>query len=256
MYIKPIGRISRTSFFFSLLLMIASSAVWAQTASIGQAYNEIRVQLTPLRETLLSSEVGGRIDEVMVREGESFIVGQVLVHLDCTMHEVRLEKAEALLLEAKSIEQVSARLDQLGSISTLEYSSATARLAAAAAEVGLMLVIVERCVIKAPFPGKVVQLMARSHQFVTEGQELIEILDDSVMLVEMNVPSQWLESKILDQTLILRIEETGNEYPALIERIGARIDAVSQSVKLYGSVVGSYPELRSGMSGTAILSDQ
>jgi len=256
MYIKPIGRKSRTSFYCSLLLAIASNAVLAQSASIGQSFNEIRVQLIPLRETILSSEVGGRIDEVVVREGESFTEGQTLVRLDCTMHEIRLEKAEALLLEAKSVEQVSARLDQLGSISTLEYSSAIARLAAATAEVDLMRGIVERCDIKAPFPGKIVELLARSHQFVAEGQELLEILDDSVMLVEMNVPSQWLERNISGHTVTLRIEETGKVYPAIIERIGARIDAVSQSVKLSGSVVGTYPELRSGMSGTVVFDDQ
>lgn len=253
---KLLNRVLSVSILVPMSIVISANTAFGQQASNAQAFNEIRIQLTPQQETLLSSEVGGRIDEITVREGESFTKDQILVHLDCTMHEIRLKKAEALLLEAESIEQVSARLDQLGSISTLEYSSATARLAAAAAEVDLMRGIVDRCAIKAPFSGKVVQLMARSHQFVTEGQELLEILDDSVMLVEMNVPSQWLESKILDQTLILRIEETGNEYPALIERIGARIDAVSQSVKLYGSVVGSYPELRSGMSGTAILSDQ
>jgi multidrug resistance efflux pump len=192
----------------------------------------------------------------MLREGESFAAGQTLVRLDCTLHEIRLEKAEALLLEAENIEEVSARLDKLGSISTVEFSNATARLAAASAEVELMRGIVERCVIKAPFQGKIVELMARSHQFVAEGQELLEILDDSVMLVEMNVPSQWLERSISGRTATLSIDETRKEYPAIIERVGARIDPVSQSVKLYGNVVGMYPELRSGMSGTAVFSDQ
>ena len=116
--------------------------------------------------------------------------------------------------------------------------------------------IVQRCSIKAPFDGKVVELKAQSYQFVAEGQELLEVLDDSIMLVEMIVPSPWLASITLGQQVTLRIEETGLAYPAVIERIGARIDPVSQSVKLYGSIDGSFPELRSGMSGTATLGAQ
>lgn len=233
----------------ALLLAITTHAHAQPAVSRG----DIRVQLTPRHHTVLSSELSGRIDMIAVREGESFEQGQPLLEFDCKMHNARLQKAQAQGQEAEKVQAVNAQLDKLGSISTLEVDVAIARLAAAEAETALMQTIVERCVVAAPFTGKVASLMVQPHQYVGEGQELLEILDDRELEVEMVVPSRWLTTLTAEQAFQLRIEETGREYPARIERIGAAIDAVSQSVKVYGRIDGSFAELRAGMSGSALI---
>lgn len=239
---------------FPIACTLLSGLSLAQQDLEGVAYNQIRVQLTPRQQTILSSEVAGRIEAIPRREGDSFTKGQELVKLDCTLHSTRLEKAKALSKEAGSIEQVNVELNKLGSISTLEFSAAVARKAVADSELSLMSAIVERCSIKAPFSGKVVQVSAQPFQFVAEGQELIEIIDDTELSVELFVPSGWLTGIREGQQFSLEVEETGKTYPAEIERIGARIDPVSQTVRLFARISGSFPELRVGMSGSASLS--
>jgi len=49
--------------------------------------------------------------------------------------------------------------------------------------------------------------------------------------------------------LKVRIDETRKTYPARFVRIGARVDAVSQSIKVVAAIDGQYPELMAGMSG-------
>ena len=52
----------------------------------------------------------------------------------------------------------------------------------------------------------------------------------------------------------IRIDETGKTYPAKVQRIGARVDPVSQSIKLTAAIDGRFPDLIAGMSGRVALS--
>ena len=47
----------------------------------------------------------------------------------------------------------------------------------------------------------------------------------------------------------VQIDETRKTYPARFTRIGARVDPVSQSVKVAAAIHGKFPELMAGMSG-------
>jgi hypothetical protein len=49
------------------------------------------------------------------------------------------------------------------------------------------------------------------------------------------------------------IDETGKTYPARFVRKGARVDPVSQSIKVTGTVDGQFPELITGMSGRLLV---
>ena len=230
------------------LLLLAAVPGAGAAADLSQ---EVRAQLSPSRSTILSAEIPGKIGELTVREGDRFQDGQRLVAIDCALHKARLDKAMAQLQAARKAQQVNARLDKLGSISTLEVEASVAQLAAAEAEVAMMRTLVERCVIPAPFAGRVVELKVKRHQFIGEGHELLEILDDRELEVELIVPSLWLRWLTTGSAFTLHVEETGRDYPAKVTRLAARIDPVSQSIKVFGTVTGTFPELMSGMSGTA-----
>ncbi len=48
----------------------------------------------------------------------------------------------------------------------------------------------------------------------------------------------------------MRIDETNRDYPAVVERIGAKVDPVSRTVKIVATLTGARPELVAGMSGS------
>ncbi|MCW2242493.1 efflux RND transporter periplasmic adaptor subunit [Azospirillum canadense] len=204
-----------------------------------------------MRSTILSTEVPGRIADLPLREGERFNAGQRIAGIDCSLHKARLEKARAQAQGARKTHQVHTRLDKLNSISALEVEASAAQLAAAEAEVSMMQTLVDRCSITAPYPGRVVELKVRRDQYVAEGHELMEILDDRDLEVELIVPSRWLSWLKPGTPFSVRIEETGKTVSAKIVRLGARIDPVSQSIKIFGSLIQPTPDLIAGMSGTA-----
>ena len=121
----------------------------------------------------------------------------------------------------------------------------------AKAEYALVKAQVDMCIIAAPFNGRVVKRIARPYESVNQGEPLIEILDDSELKVELYVPSKWLLWLKEDTEFTVQIDETGKTYPARMTALGARVDAVSQSIEITAVISGVHPELLSGMSGEA-----
>jgi membrane fusion protein, multidrug efflux system len=239
----------------AVLVMAAlpASAQLQDQSGNGAGVPEIRAQISPRRSTMLASELAGKIDDLTVREGERFKEGQKLVGFDCAPHRARLNKATAQQQAARKAYEVNSRLDKLGSVSTLELEAAAAQLSAAEAETAMTRIMVERCVVTAPFPGRVAETKVRRYEYVSEGKELLEILDDHDLEVEMIVPSRWLVWLKPGNKFKVLIEETGKTFDAEVTRLSARIDPVSQSIKVFGKVASRQDELLAGMSGRAVF---
>lgn len=245
-------------------ILLAVAAAWlalpacAQTNAATSAKpalekQDIRAQLTPRRFTTIAAEIGAKISRISVPEGGRFRAGQSLVSLDCSLQQAQLQKAKAALTAAERTYAANKRLSELNSIGKVELEVSEAEAAKARAEVTLMNVSLDKCHIAAPFNGRVVEQKAREQQFAQPGQPLLDILDDSVLELEFLVPSRWLTWLKNGYAFQVRIDETGKSYPAKITRLGAKVDPVSQSVKIVAAIDGSFPELIAGMSGKIAL---
>ena len=178
-------------------------------------------------------------------------VGQLLVTFNCGIERARLKKAGAIARAANNTLSAFERLYVLKSKSELELAQAEAAAAAAAAEVSIMLETVKRCSIIAPYGGRVFELHVRRYQYVSAGTPLMGIMDDSKLELELIVPSKWLVWLKPKALFSVYIEEVERIYDAKVQSIGARIDPVSQSVKIKGRIIGKHTELFAGMGGRA-----
>ena len=212
---------------------------------------EVRTHLSPVRYTTLSSEMDGKIERLEVRESDRFDHGRLLVTFSCGIERARLEKAEVIAREAANTLVAYQRLYVLKSTSELELAQAVATTAAAAAEVSIMSETVKRCSIVAPYSGRVYELHVRRYQYVTAGTPLMGIMDDSELELELIVPSKWLVWLKPRALFSVYIEELNRSFDAVVASIGARIDPVSQSVKIKGLIIGKATELFAGMGGRA-----
>lgn len=246
-------------FIFSILIFntgysFAQDPSISPSSSINQQNSkngEIQIVLVPRVESTLSSQTAAKIKEIAVQEGDAFQKGQNLIVFDCEVLETEHRKAQAELVAADKTFQTNKRLNQLQSISKLELEISQAEHKGAVAEVDRIQAMLKFCHIKAPFNGRVVELLVNPYESIAESQQLIKILDDTSLKIEMFVPSQWLSWLKLGTKFDLKIEETGKTYPGVIEAIGANIDAVSQSLKVVGTIDGQFDELIAGMGGQA-----
>jgi RND family efflux transporter MFP subunit len=214
---------------------------------------DIRAQLSPRRYTTLSAEVGAKINRIDVPEGGRFRAGQTLIAFDCSLQQAQLQKARAALAAADQTYAANKRLAELNSVGKLELDVSQAEANKARADVSLMNISLGKCNVAAPFSGRVAEQRAREQQFAQPGQPLLDILDDSALELDFIVPSKWLVWLKINQKFQVAIDETGKTYPAKILRIGARVDPVSQSVKLTAVIDGQFNELMAGMSGKVLI---
>lgn len=214
---------------------------------------EIRAQLAPRRYTTLAAEIGAKISRLPVPEGGAFKAGQALIQFDCALQQAQLNKAKAALAGSEKTWQANKRLADLNSVGKVELEISEAEVLKARAEVSGNATVVGKCSVSAPFAGRVAEQKVREQQYVQPGQALLEILDDSTLELEFIVPSKWLAWVKTGTGFQVRIDETGRTYPAKVQRIGAKVDAVSQSVKLSAVIDGKFPELIAGMSGKVVM---
>jgi RND family efflux transporter MFP subunit len=227
----------------------ASAAATEPPMLVRTERQEIRAQLVPVRYTTLASEIGARIRRLPFPEARSFKAGDVLVVLDCSVQQAQRDKARAELAGAEATLKANERLASLNSISELELVLAGVAVQRARAEIGAHEALLEKCSLVAPFNGRVAEQKVREQQFVQPGQALMDILDDSALELEFLAPSSWVGWLRPGYALTAIIDETGRTYTARLSRIGARVDAVSQSVKVAATIEGRFPELMAGMSG-------
>ena len=234
-----------------LLLVLGLSPCWA-IAQEGEE-PEARALLTPRQEAVLSAELAGRIAALPVEEGMAFAEGDVLVRFACDLHEAALAEERASNSAARATLENHRQLAALRSAGALDVSLAEAEVRRTAARVTMQQGMVNRCQITAPFAGRVVSWHARPHESVAAGSPLLSILDDSALDLELVVPSPWLAWLRNGTALRVRVDETGTIHAAQVRGIGARIDAVSQSVPIKASFVEAPQSLLAGMSGTALF---
>jgi RND family efflux transporter MFP subunit len=222
-------------------------------APAPRASGEVRAQLTPRQYTTLAAEIGARVSRVPVAEGESFRQGEVLIEFDCLIPAAQLSRAQAMLSGSERTLQANLRLKEYNSVGQLELDVSRAENDKNRAEVAQMEATMSKCKVPAPFPGRVAEQKVREQQFVQPGQGLLDILDDSALELEFIVPSRWLQWLRPGYAFSVRIDETARNYPARVQRLGARVDPVSQSIKVTAAIQGRFPELLAGMSGRASL---
>ncbi|HEY0587650.1 MAG TPA: efflux RND transporter periplasmic adaptor subunit [Pseudoduganella sp.] len=248
--------VARTALANLLLLALpvwSAQAAAPPAASAALASREIRAQLMPRRYTTLAAEIGAKINRLPLAEGASFKQGQLLVQFDCSLQQAQQAKAQAALMAADTSWKGNQKLAQLNSVGQVELDVSKAEMLKAQAEVAASRTLLGKCQISAPFAGRIAEQKTREQQYVQPGQPLMEILDDSALELEFIVPSRWLSWVRSGSAFQVNIDETGKTYPAKVQRIGARVDPISQSVKLTAVIDGRYGELIAGMSGKVLM---
>jgi len=229
-----------------LSLLVLSGEARAQA-------DEVRVLLKAPNEAVLSSETVGRIVDLPVAEGGVFAAGDPLVRFDCATNETEHRRAMAELTATKHKLANDRKLARLNSIGTLEVSLSEAAVDKADAEAHLAALAVERCVIAAPYDGRVVTYRVHVHESVAQQQPLLEIVESGPPPLELFVPSRWVAWLTPGMAFQVRVDETGDDLPAHVTGLGARVDPVSQLLKIRGALDRAPLNLLPGMSGRAIF---
>jgi len=232
----------------ALAVVMLAALPAAATPPDGQ---DVRVHLAAVRKPVIAAELAGRVTALDFRAGQTFRAGAVLLAFDCAMHEAREARAVAQRDRAQRQLASLRQLDRSGATSRLEVHVAMAEMAAAEADLRATQITVQRCQIRAPFAGRVVEQRVQPGEYVTEGQPVLEIIDDSELEFESIVPSHMLTWLREGTVFTAELHEVSGLVRARITRIAPLIDPVSQTVKVYARAEPGSSPLMAGMSGIA-----
>lgn len=235
--------------WFAVLLVLSTPPARAQET--GGAM--VRALLVPRTETVLTSEVAARVVRLTADSGDRFQKGETLVVFDGTLYRAQVDKARAELDEARHTLEINRKLEALQSVSALEVAVAQSRMDRAKAELALKTAQAAKCVVRAPFSGRVVERETAPFAYASPGQALLRIIDDARLTLKLLVPSHWAVNLAQGTKFQVRVDETGKTYPARVTALGARIDPASQTLEIRGEIQGNPKELIAGMSGSAVF---
>lgn len=165
----------------------------------------------PNKETKISAEIQGKINEVLVDVGSYVNKGQSLIQLDNSLLklqrqtiEVQIEGLEAdvnrytILAKAEAIQGVQLEKAELG-------------LKSAKVQKAILLEQINKTTIKAPFNGVVTAKLSEEGSFAAPGVPLLQITDITQLKFTVNVPENDLSGFQLNQPYSI----TTDAYPEI-----------------------------------------
>lgn len=237
----------------STLSLVALSLAALSPVVVGEETQTIRGLVKPQNQAVLASEITAKVTELPFKSGDAFKKGDTLASFDCSLYEAQLDAALAAR-NLKSMEYENAgKLLSYNATSPIEVQIASNEMKQADARYEIESLKVAGCTIKAPYSGRVIELLTNEHQTVNRGVELLSVLSDEQLEIELIVPSNWLGWLKQGEHLSFHVDETKQSYPASVSRIGAMVDPISQTIVVVALFDTSPPDVLSGMSGNAVF---
>ncbi len=202
-------------------------------------------------EVTLGAGVAAKIKRMPFKAGQSFHKGDDLVVFNCARQLADLRGAKASLGKVSSFYQGKKRLKSRGAAGGQEVREAAADVATAKATVDGLREVISYCKIPAPFNGRVVERHAETHEIPAANAPILTVIDDSSLELDLIVPSTWLRWVKKGTKFSFAVDELGNTFEAKVARLGAKVDAVSQTIKITGTFLNRPTSVLAGMSGTA-----
>lgn len=215
--------------------------------------SSIRAQIVAKHHAVLSAEMTGRINKMQLREGQILQKGALLVSFDCDIQKAQLSKAKAQQSASRNTLSGHRRMAELNAIGEVELENSRFELAKSQADVDYLNAQINRCELRAPYSGVIADLLVNEHEFIQIGSPILEILDTSELQVEFIAPSSWLSWLEPGYPFSIVVDDTHKTYRTEVSYIGAKVDAVSQSIKVVARITESGKDLKPGMSGQVKL---
>jgi len=187
----------------------------------------------------LSFELGGRLDQLSVEEGDHVEKGQVIAALDTDLLQADVTRLSAS--RAASVAQLEfaenrlARAEQLqsqGFTSTETLDQALAardellnRIAETDAALRAVDINIEKSVLRAPFSGQIASQSVDETETISAGQQIVRVMETSVPEVRVGLPLDITADALANVT----IQINGEDVPALLKRLRPDVDTVTRT---------------------------
>jgi membrane fusion protein (multidrug efflux system) len=203
---------------------------------------------------ILRPEIAGRIVDISFEEGQPVEAGAPLFRLDDSLYQAELAEAQAKLQLSERNFARAKELHEKGSGTARARDEAVASLQADKATVALAQARLDKTRIRAPFGGIVGLRQVSIGDYVTEGQDLVNLEDVDPVKVDFRVPELFLSGLARGQELVIAVDAyPGRPFKGMVYALDPRVDAAGRSVAVRAQVPNPDDALRPGLFARVTL---
>lgn len=243
----PPGRGGRGGGAVPVLVETAASREFAtRIEALGTLEPRERVQLT--------ATASDRVTAVYFEDGQRVRKGDTLILLANAEERALLDAAQATQAEARRQLERNERLVQDNAISTSELQRSQRDAESATGQVRSLQARLGDRVLRAPFDGVLGFRMISPGAYVSPGQQIATLIDDSEMRLEFSVPSIYATDLKPGLEITARTDDLPNrEFTGALTSVNNAIDPVTRAVRVRATLPNEDGELKAGMFMTVDL---
>lgn len=211
-----------------------------ETQSVGSLRSNQGVVLRP--------EVGGRVSQVLFKDGQRVKKGQVLVQFDDQLPAAQVMQAKAELSIAQANHTRNQELVSQNFISKRSLDESEAALQVAQAKLALAQATLQRLKIVAPFDGVAGLRQINVGDYLKDGADMVNVEDIDAVLLDFRLAERFQTKVKPGQKAQVSFDALpGRKFTAIIQAIDPLIDANGRSVGIRGCIDNRQMQLRPGM---------
>lgn len=197
---------------------------------------------------ILRPEISGRVSAVLFREGETINKDQPLIELDSTSAEAELAQAQAQANLSRIEYQRSADLLERRVGSQTDRDTRLAQLRVNEAQVQLARAQRAKSTLLAPFDGEVGLRHISPGDFVSAGQDLVEVVDTQQMKLDFTLPERDITQIQVGQTVEVLVDALPNRvFQGEIYAISPSSRSGSHNLSIRARIANEDGQLRPGL---------
>ena len=197
---------------------------------------------------IVSSELAGRIARIGFREGQPVSAGQLLFELESSVYQAEGDQARAAHALAKRNADRAAELFGKNLISASDRDTAAANLDVAAASLALAQARMAKTRIIAPFVGTAGLRGVSPGDFVSAGQDLVNLEDLSTIKLDFRLSESALQVIAVGQSIGVEVDAyPGQKFSGEVYAIDPRVADQSRSIGVRARLLNKDGKLRPGL---------
>lgn len=196
----------------------------------------------------IAPEIGGRLNEILVEEGQRIAKDTLIARLDQSVYKAELAAAMASFELSKSDVERARSMQQKDVASVQTVQQAESRLRATTAEIALAQAQLAKTEIQAPFDGILGLRQVSIGDYLEAGDEIINLEQVDPLKVDFRIPETYFSIAKVGQTIDLFVDALPNEaFEGRIYAIDPLIDREGRSILIRAEVPNSGDRLRPGL---------
>lgn len=197
---------------------------------------------------IVRPELGGRIERIHFTEGQPVNRGDPLFTLEASIYDAELDQAQARLNLSRTNNQRVVSLRQQGLGTEQERDQALAELRVSQAALALAQARLEKMTITAPFNGVMGLRRVSVGDYVSPGQDMVNLLDLNPIKVDFRVPEVFLADVKTGQTIEVRVDAfPGETFTGEVYAIDPQVDINGRSLVLRARIPNPEGRLQAGL---------